>query len=147
MISKVDNVSVVNTYSTADISSQQSTPQNTTETVTVSKPTQQNQNIPNISLKTVSSDLSALFKTVDNSGKEISIGEQAIEKVIETANKKLVGPNIELSFSVHKETNRVSIKVTDQTTGDVIREIPPEKILDMIADMCNLAGKFVDVKR
>jgi flagellar protein FlaG len=39
------------------------------------------------------------------------------------------------------------IKVVDNETNEVIREFPPKKILDMIANMMELAGLIVDERR
>jgi flagellar protein FlaG len=39
------------------------------------------------------------------------------------------------------------VKVIDENTGEVIREIPPKKILDMVANMLELAGLLVDERR
>jgi flagellar protein FlaG len=52
-----------------------------------------------------------------------------------------------LSFKYHDETNRISITVTDDDTDEVIREIPPEKALDMLAKAWEMAGLLVDEKR
>ena len=38
------------------------------------------------------------------------------------------------------------VKVVDPNTDKVIREIPPEKILDMVAKMWEVVGLFVDEK-
>ena len=38
------------------------------------------------------------------------------------------------------------VKVINEETGEIIREIPPEKILDMVAKMWELAGILVDRK-
>jgi flagellar protein FlaG len=39
------------------------------------------------------------------------------------------------------------VKVVDSETGEVIREIPPEKLLDMFANMLELAGLIIDERR
>jgi flagellar protein FlaG len=39
------------------------------------------------------------------------------------------------------------VKVIDINTREVIREIPPEKILDMVATMLEMAGIIVDERR
>jgi len=41
----------------------------------------------------------------------------------------------------------VTIKVFDKETEEIIREIPPEKTLEMIEKMWELAGLLVDEKR
>lgn len=50
-------------------------------------------------------------------------------------------------FSYHEETNRISIKVMDAETKEVIREIPAEETLQMVEKMWELAGILVDEKR
>lgn len=50
-------------------------------------------------------------------------------------------------FSYHEKTNRISIKVMDAETKEVIREIPAEETLQMVEKMWELAGILVDEKR
>ena len=68
-----------------------------------------------------------------------------IRKAVEEVNKKAV--NSEAIFGIHEATNRVTIKIIDKDTRKVIKEIPPEKTLDMIAKVWELAGMMVDEKR
>ena len=68
-----------------------------------------------------------------------------IRKAVEEVNKKAV--NSEAIFRIHEATNRVTIKIIDKDTRKVIKEIPPEKTLDMIAKVWELAGLMVDEKR
>ncbi len=42
--------------------------------------------------------------------------------------------------------NRVTIKVVDKQTKEILKEYPPEKTLDMIAKVWELAGLLVDEK-
>jgi len=55
--------------------------------------------------------------------------------------------NSEAVFGIHEDTNRVTIKIVDKTSKKVIKELPPEKTLDMIAKAWELAGLLVDEKR
>ena len=82
---------------------------------------------------------------------EISEAEakRRIQSAIDQANEKVKQQNgyRRLAFSYNKETKKISIKVYDEITKEIIREIPPEKtgvILDKIHD---LAGIVVDEKR
>ena len=68
-----------------------------------------------------------------------------LKKAVEDINKKAV--NSEASFGIHEATNRVTIKIIDKDTKKVIKELPPEKTLDMIAKVWELAGLMVDEKR
>jgi len=52
----------------------------------------------------------------------------------------------QLNFSVHEKTDRVMVRITDQNTGDVIREIPSEEFLDMAAKLQEMVGLMFDMK-
>ena len=69
----------------------------------------------------------------------------AIKKAVENINKNM--SNGEAVFGIHEGTNRVTIKIVDKDTKKVIKELPPEKTLDMIAKMWEMAGILVDEKR
>ncbi|MDD3413798.1 MAG: flagellar protein FlaG [Lachnospiraceae bacterium] len=70
---------------------------------------------------------------------------EKIKKYIDDLNKKM--NNSEAQFGIHEATNRVTIKIVDKKTKEVIKEFPPEKTLDMIAKAWELAGILVDEKR
>jgi flagellar protein FlaG len=38
------------------------------------------------------------------------------------------------------------IKIIDDKTGEVIQEVPPKKILDMVAKMLEIVGVLIDKK-
>ncbi|WP_274362526.1 flagellar protein FlaG [Paenibacillus thermotolerans] len=80
-------------------------------------------------------------------GEPLSIAEEQLVKVIEKANKALSGTYTTFEFSIHDKTKEIMVKVLDKETGKVIREIPNEKILDMVAKLWELAGIFIDEKR
>lgn len=69
----------------------------------------------------------------------------AIKKAVEDINRK--ANNSEAIFGIHEGTNRVTIKLVDRNTKEVIRELPPEKTLDMIAKIWEMAGLMVDERR
>ena len=73
--------------------------------------------------------------------------EQQIKDALSKVNNKLVNHRTRCEFSYHEETKRVSIKVIDKDTEQVIREIPPEQTLEMVQKMWELAGFLVDEKR
>ena len=81
----------------------------------------------------------------DRSNDQPETNEQ-IRKAVEQMNKNMAAHS-EAIFGIHEETNRVTIKIVDKDTKEVIREIPPEKTLDMIAKVWEMAGILVDEKR
>ena len=70
---------------------------------------------------------------------------EQIKKAVEQLNKNM--SHSEAIFGIHEATNRVTIKIVDKDTKEVIKELPPEKTLDMIAKAWELAGILVDEKR
>lgn len=70
---------------------------------------------------------------------------EKIKKAVEQLNKNL--SHSSAIFGIHEATNRVTIKIVDKDTKEVIKELPPEKTLDMIAKVWEIAGILVDEKR
>lgn len=71
--------------------------------------------------------------------------EEQIKKAVDAINKKMT--NSEAIFGIHEQTNRITIKLVDKETKETIKELPPEKTLDMIAKVWEIAGLLVDEKR
>lgn len=72
---------------------------------------------------------------------------EQIKKAVEQMNKKMLNQNSEAVFGIHEATNRVTIKIVDKDTKKVIKELPPEKTLDMLARIWEMAGILVDEKK
>ena len=70
---------------------------------------------------------------------------ETLKKAVDNLNKSM--PNTEAVFGIHEGTNRVTIKIVDKTTKKTIKELPPEKTLDMIERVWEMAGILVDEKR
>ncbi len=77
----------------------------------------------------------------------VPLGEKQLINAIEKANKAVEGLNTSCKFSIHESTKQIMVKVVDTDTGKVIREVPPEKILDLVAKMCERAGIWIDERR
>jgi len=60
---------------------------------------------------------------------------------------KIVNNNTVAEFSYNEPTKRIAIKIKDKETNEVIKEIPSEKALEMLAKAWELAGIMVDEKR
>lgn len=82
----------------------------------------------------------------NDSGSENQAADlETIKKAVENMNKNM--GNTEAVFGIHEGTNRVTIKLVDKETKELIKELPPEKTLDMIAKVWEMAGILVDEKR
>ena len=102
--------------------------------------------------KAVSGDIAAGTKVGEAEKQDSQSGQngsqnqqpsnEQLKKAVEQLNKSM--PHSEAIFGFHEETNRVMIKIVDKDTKEVIKELPPEKTLDMIAKVWELAGMFLD---
>ena len=73
------------------------------------------------------------------------LSPEQIKKAVDNLNKKM--SHSAAVFGIHEKTNRITIKIVDKDTNELIKELPPEKTLDMIAKAWELAGLLVDEKR
>ena len=80
----------------------------------------------------------------DSQAKQTISENSQIRKAVDEINKKV--HNSEAVFGIHDATNRVTIKIVDKDTKKVLKEYPPEKTLDMIAKVWEMAGLLVDKK-
>lgn len=72
--------------------------------------------------------------------------ENTIKQAISDMNKR-INSNTVAEFGYHEKTKRVTIKLVDKDTDQIIREFPAEETLDMIAKVWELAGIFVDERK
>lgn len=80
----------------------------------------------------------------DSQAKQTISENSQIRKAVDEINKK--AHNSEAVFGIHEATNRVTIKIVDKDTKKVLKEYPPDKTLDMIAKVWEMAGLLVDQK-
>ena len=107
----------------------------------------------NVTVPKIDSTTVAVAKSQENSGNKGyesqegsgQASQESIRKAVENINKNL--HDAEAIFGIHEKTNRVTIKIVDKKTKEVIKELPAEKTLDMIAKAWELAGLMVDEKR
>ncbi|MGE5391342.1 MAG: flagellar protein FlaG [Deltaproteobacteria bacterium] len=80
--------------------------------------------------------------------KQAPKNEAEVVKATEVLNETMKIYNYHLEFKVHKGSGRMQVKVVDSDSQKVIREIPPESILDCAARirelLNNMAGILVD---
>lgn len=81
----------------------------------------------------------------DYSSARDQLTNEQVKKAVEKLNERM--SHSEAVFGIHEKTNRLTIKIVDKETKEVIKELPPEKTLDMIAKAWELAGLLVDERR
>lgn len=103
-----------------------------------------------IAAETVSIDTKTMNDGNSNNAANQNAAQNAkIKQAVEELNKKSAstGRQSEAIFGIHEATNRVTIKIVDKDTREIIKEYPPEKTLDMIAKVWEMAGLMVDERR
>ncbi|MFH1570874.1 MAG: flagellar protein FlaG [Gemmatimonadota bacterium] len=60
---------------------------------------------------------------------------------LNAAVKKLDG---DFSVSVDRESGMIIVRITDQVTGEIVRQIPPQELLDADHSMEKIVGLLVD---
>jgi flagellar protein FlaG len=90
--------------------------------------------------------IQALEKVNDDikNTKDRELKEEDIKNAVIKLNKFLEDNRTHAEYEVHDKLKDVMIKIIDDNTGKVIKEIPPQKILDMVAKMLEMVGLLVD---
>ena len=75
-------------------------------------------------------------------GRELNPEE--MEEMVEQLNETVRAFDQRLSFELHEETDRWMIEVWDRENEEVIKEIPPEDVLNVVAHIQNVLGVLLD---
>lgn len=87
------------------------------------------------------------IKEMEHGQKEREINEGEIKKAVDKLNKFLQGEITHVEYERHDVLkNQFVIRIINNETKEIIKEIPPKKILDMVAELYKLAGVIVDEK-
>lgn len=74
------------------------------------------------------------------------VNKEDVQLAVDNVNDFLEPVSTNLKFVYHEELNDYYVTVIDPTTDEVIREIPPKKMLDMYVAMAEYMGFLVDEK-
>ncbi len=67
-----------------------------------------------------------------------------IEAAVESINDTMEHINRSLRFSIHEDTQRMIVRVVNTSTDEVIKELPPEDVLDTVARIREMIGLLID---
>ena len=113
-------------------------------------------NAPQVDAKTISmnrsqeadtegKDQQSAQQQMEEKKKQTAANNDSIKKALDELTK--MQGNYSTQFGIHEKTNRITVKIVDKKTKEVVKELPPEKTLDMIAQVWEYAGLIVDDKR
>lgn len=79
-------------------------------------------------------------------GQPVPIREEEFAKFAEQVNTFLQPTQTHVQFEYHDDLKEYYVVVVDDISKEVVREIPPKKMLDMYAAMTEFIGLLVDKK-
>ena len=97
------------------------------------------QRVPRVEQET---SLDKMWKKEETPKEELNKVE--VESAVVSINNAIEHINRALRFSVHEDTQRIMVKVVDVTTDEVIKELPPEDVLDTVARIREMIGLLID---
>lgn len=70
----------------------------------------------------------------------------SLQRAVSEINSAIAIYRRHLGIRFHEPTSRRIVTVYDSDTNDVIRQIPPESVLDAHANMLEMVGLFMDTR-
>ena len=80
------------------------------------------------------------------SKEEVVRMEEELLEDIERLNQTVRTFDRKLEFQLHRDTDRYYVQVIDVIDDEIIREIPPEQVLDLLAKIDEMIGLIIDEK-
>ena len=72
------------------------------------------------------------------------LSEEQTAYITEQLNEIMRNINVDLQFQYHKEVNFMSVRMLDKKTGEVLREVPPEAMVEHMIKVHDWIGAFLD---
>lgn len=85
-------------------------------------------------------------KALREKAQEQSLSNQELAKAVENIQARLDVMRTKLGFSLHGETEDIVVEVTDRESGELIRQIPSEEVMEIRAKLDELVGILFDKK-
>lgn len=78
--------------------------------------------------------------------KQGELKKEKVQEIVKSLNDFLQPAHTSLIFKFHEKLNEYYVTIVDDNTNQVIKEIPPKKLLDTYAAMAERLGFLVDRK-
>ena len=72
--------------------------------------------------------------------------KEKVEQAVNDLNKFLIPAKTSVRFEFHEKLEEYYVTIVDQNTKEIVKEIPPKKLLDIYAAMSEFLGLIVDEK-
>lgn len=98
-----------------------------------------------LSIKPVPQNAVSEEKNGSHGEREKGLNPEVLKQAVDTANEAFRISNYHLEFQLHEKSGKYQIKVVDTDSNKVIREIPPEYMLEISARIKEVLDKFLGV--
>ncbi|WP_394218439.1 flagellar protein FlaG [Halobacillus trueperi] len=97
---------------------------------------------------TVQKNESVMTERINEDDKEYSAGneKEKLKQAAEDMNEFFKAVHTSLRFQFHDKLEEYYVTIIDSDTEEVVKEIPPKKMLDMYASIAERLGFIVDEK-
>jgi len=93
--------------------------------------------------KKPNNETQSLQETKEYNQKEL---EEEVKESVKDVNEIVDKVKEGLSFQIHEDTEKMMVQVIDVKTEEVIKELPPEEMLDLEARIHEMVGILIDEK-
>lgn len=91
-----------------------------------------------------STELTRKSSSEKKEGRKEEFSHTTVDNQIDSMNELLKFNRTTLRFNKHEDLGRMYVQIVSQDTDEVVKEIPPEQFLDMVASMLEHAGLLID---
>lgn len=96
--------------------------------------------------QTQGKELDIPTQLIEENKEDFSFPKEKVKEIVDSMNKFMEASPTALKFEFHEKLNEYYVKIIDEKTKEVVREIPPKKMLDFYAAMNEFIGLMVDKK-
>lgn len=108
------------------------------------KQAEETQQTRGVNAPAVVTDIDELDAAIEAAQKPEEITEETVSSMTDQLNELMSKINCDLQFSYNKEVDMMSVKMMDKKTGEVIKEYPPEELIESMVKAKEWIGAFLD---
>ena len=108
------------------------------------KQAEETQQTRGVNSPAVVTDINELDAAIEAAQKPEEITEETVSSMTDQLNELMSKINCDLQFSYNKEVDMMSVKMMDKKAGEVIKEYPPEELIESMVKAKEWIGAFLD---
>lgn len=101
-------------------------------------------NVQSETVQAVAAENQTKYSLIDKSLKNLT--EEEMDSLTKKMTKLMELINSDIHFKLHEETDRMMVQVVDTRDGTVLKEFPPQELLDTLGKIKEYVGILLDKK-